>query len=207
MAGWKFFMDMLRRSGKTAEDLPAITKVLGGKATQEADPRLSTLLKMMDDTAKIPKKPSAIERALIKERETERMLNTNNPSWQDPDSGQFFTTFLQKGSTASGKPKFQLAQQKLEPEPKTIDSINRLNRDIYEQLQGKRFFFPAKARIDQKQVQHLASDFEPNDLGQLQPKLVPYGGYQDEGMDLFTDVFGTPRNTKKTVFFADGSEI
>lgn len=139
-----------------------------------------------------------IENALIKERETERLFNTNNPlteiGLEDP---RYVVELFERPTPPSGLPAFGLKEMELttglsprDPNFKKADEEQL--QAVIEQLRGKRFFFPAKGKIKDK-------EFAGNLYGTPSGKLEASSGDANSMLNVYDYL--------PSVFFADGSTI
>jgi hypothetical protein len=154
------------------------------------------------DAAKAAPKRSAIEDAMIRERERERMFNTNNPLRPERIWNADATELRQLRDSPSGSPRFESVDKSLipigeyRPGQDTVDAFKRMEKQIEEQLAGKRFFFPAQAKVKQSNPSYWVGSYTEN--GPIMSMMR--GRSQDEK-------FSWPWIDGPNVFFADGSTI
>jgi hypothetical protein len=147
-----------------------------------------------DDVVKkkgIPK----IEDALIREREREKLFNTNNPLFQSKAVPSVATELRQIKNAPSGASRFESVDKWLKRQGGKYDP--KLEDDIEEQLQGRRFFFPVKADITEMDPTKWLGEYLNN-----KPKLSRFKGKTRQN-----DSFSYPWINDANVFFADGTEI
>jgi hypothetical protein len=175
------------------------------------------------DAAKAAPKRSAIEDALIRERERERIFNTNDPLVQPKEYGflnkaespSTATRFSSGKDTPSGNPTFELSQLRAAPsgydtyDPSTYKLWDNMENALEEQMQGRRFFFLANPKIKEEPYKKLVGVMERG-----KPQLTPYtrfGSGEPSGSFLPNDISAlfNPLDARKVrqIFFADGSTI
>lgn len=138
---------------------------------------------------------SKIEDALIRDRERERLFNTNNPMLKSSSVPQSVNELKQISDAPSGAPRFRSVEKWAEPEEGSTIPYEDFEKIIEEQLQGKRFFFPAKADISEENFSDWYGVYE-NGI----PKMKTTKGKKRE-------IYSYPWEDDFNVFFADGSKI
>jgi hypothetical protein len=149
-----------------------------------------------DDVVKkkgIPK----IEDALIREREREKLFNTNNPLNPERVYQDVATELRQLKDAPSGAPMFQSVNKWLE------DSSGKFPKEmsdaVEQQLQGRRFFFPVKANIKETDPTIWLGEYL---------KGKPIVGTRNTAHSKFSKQADSyPWVNGPNVFFADGTEI
>jgi hypothetical protein len=181
----------VRFYGPTGKDLlPVINRQKDLNKALDAQP-----IFWADDAAGVTKKGiPKIEDALIREREREKLFNTNNPLKQNFALPVQATELRQVNSGPSGAPKFQSVSKWLDSKSQDIKSLGEAAE---EQMQGKRFFFPVKADITEEDPAYWIGEYLKG-----KPKIS-----RMRGQSLDADSTSFPWPDGPNVFFADGTEI
>jgi len=146
-----------------------------------------------------------IEDALIRERERERIFNTNNPLKPIEDIPDMAVEFRQLKDAPSGAPRFESINKILNPQGqyKPGEQLAKANEDlrksVVEQLEGRRFFFPVKADIVEEDPTNWIGSYTEN--GPILSML------RSKGRRAMEERYSWPFYPNKDVFFADGSTI
>lgn len=138
-----------------------------------------------------------IEDALIRERERERIFNTNNPLNADRVEGDVATELRQLKDAPSGAPMFQSVNKWLENSSGQFPK--EMRKAVEEQLQGKRFFFPVQANLKETDPEIWLGEYlkgKPK-INTRNATISGRGGKPDS----------YPWTDDANIFFADGTEI